>query len=61
MLVRMKRCFAVIVMASVGGLGISLAQDAQRLVDQINRIAEQLERDPARFLFGNRTQGINAE
>jgi paraquat-inducible protein B len=38
-----------------------LAQDAQRLVDQINRIAEQLERDPARFLFGNRTQGINAE
>jgi paraquat-inducible protein B len=38
-----------------------LAQDAQRLVDQINRIAEQLERDPARFLFGDRSQGINAE
>jgi paraquat-inducible protein B len=38
-----------------------LAQDAQRLVDQINRIAEELERDPARFLFGDRTQGISAE
>jgi paraquat-inducible protein B len=38
-----------------------LAQDAQRLVDQINRIAEQVERDPARFLFGNRAQGISAE
>ena len=38
-----------------------LAQDAQRLVDQINRIAEQLERNPAGFLFGDRTQGINAE
>ena len=38
-----------------------LAQDAQRLVDQINRIAEELERDPARFLFGDRTQGIRAE
>jgi paraquat-inducible protein B len=38
-----------------------LAQDAQRLVDQINRIAEQLERDPARFLFGDRAQGISAE
>jgi paraquat-inducible protein B len=38
-----------------------LAQDAQSLVDQISRIAEELERDPARFLFGDRTQGINAE
>jgi paraquat-inducible protein B len=38
-----------------------LAQDAQRLVDQINRIAEELERDPARFLFGDRTEGISAE
>jgi paraquat-inducible protein B len=38
-----------------------LAQDAQRLVDQINRISEELERDPARFLFGDRTQGISAE
>jgi phospholipid/cholesterol/gamma-HCH transport system substrate-binding protein len=38
-----------------------LAQDAQSLVDEINRIAEELERDPARFLFGDRTQGINAE
>ena len=38
-----------------------LAQDAQRLVDQITRIAEELERDPARFLFGDRAQGIRAE
>lgn len=38
-----------------------LAQDAQRLVDQITRIADELERDPARFLFGNRAQGITAE
>ena len=38
-----------------------LAQDAQRLVDQINRITEELERDPARFLFGDRAQGIRAE
>ena len=35
-----------------------LAQDAQRMVDQITRVAEELERDPARFLFGNRTQGV---
>jgi paraquat-inducible protein B len=38
-----------------------LAQDAQRLVDQITRIADELERDPARFLFGDRAQGITAE
>lgn len=38
-----------------------LAQDAQRLVDQITRITEELERDPARFLFGDRAQGIRAE
>jgi paraquat-inducible protein B len=38
-----------------------LAQDAQRLVDQISRITEQLERDPARFLLGDRTQGIRTE
>ncbi|HEX5796052.1 MAG TPA: MlaD family protein [Geminicoccaceae bacterium] len=35
-----------------------LAQDAQRMVDQITRVAEELERDPARFLFGDRTEGI---
>jgi paraquat-inducible protein B len=35
-----------------------LAQDAQRMVDQITRVAEELERDPTRFLFGDRTQGI---
>ena len=38
-----------------------LAQDVQGLVDQINRLAEELERDPARFLFGDRTRGISAE
>jgi paraquat-inducible protein B len=38
-----------------------LAQDAQRLVDQMTRITEELERDPARFLFGDRAQGIRAE
>ena len=35
-----------------------LAQDAQRMVDQITRVAEELERDPARFLLGNRAQGV---
>jgi paraquat-inducible protein B len=38
-----------------------LAQDAQRLVDQVSRITERVERDPAGFLFGDRTQGISAE
>jgi paraquat-inducible protein B len=38
-----------------------VAQDAERLVDQLSRVAERLERDPARFLFGDRTQGISAE
>lgn len=31
-----------------------LAQDAQRMVNQITRLAEDLERDPARFFFGGR-------
>jgi paraquat-inducible protein B len=35
-----------------------LAQDAQRMVDQITRVAEDLERDPTRFLFGDRTEGF---
>ena len=30
------------------------------MVDQITRVAEELERDPARFLFGDRTAGIRA-
>ena len=38
-----------------------LAQDAQRMVNQITRIAEQLERDPARFFLGDRGQGVRAE
>ncbi len=38
-----------------------LAQDAERMVDQITRVMEDLERDPARFLFGNRSRGVLAE
>lgn len=38
-----------------------LAQDAQRMVNQITRVTEQLERDPGRFLFGDRGQGVTAE
>ncbi|MEM7023790.1 MAG: MlaD family protein [Pseudomonadota bacterium] len=38
-----------------------LAQDAQRMVNQITRVAEQLERDPARFFLGDRGQGVRAE
>ncbi len=39
-----------------------LAQDAQRLVDQFTRLGEQIERDPARFLFGDRwRQGVEPE
>ncbi len=37
-----------------------LAQDAQDMVNQINRVAAELERDPARFLFGER-QGVGTE
>ncbi len=35
-----------------------LAQDAQRMVDQINRVTEEFGRDPARFLLGDRVQGV---
>jgi paraquat-inducible protein B len=39
-----------------------LAQDAQRLVDQFTRLGEEIERDPARFLFGDRwRQGVQPE
>jgi paraquat-inducible protein B len=38
-----------------------LAQDAQRMVNQITRIAEQMERDPGSFFFGNRGQGVRAQ
>jgi paraquat-inducible protein B len=38
-----------------------LAQDAQRMVNQITRLSEQLERDPTRFFFGDRGQGVRAE
>ncbi len=35
-----------------------LAQDAQRMVDDIAAVADELKRDPARFFFGNRGQGV---
>jgi paraquat-inducible protein B len=38
-----------------------LARDAQLMVDQITRVMEELERDPARFLFGDRLQGIQGQ
>ncbi len=38
-----------------------LAQDAQRMVNQITRVTEQLERDPSRFLFGDRGAGVRAQ
>jgi paraquat-inducible protein B len=39
-----------------------LAQDAQRMVDQFTRVGEQVERDPARFLLGDRfQQGVRPE
>jgi paraquat-inducible protein B len=38
-----------------------LAQDAQRMVNQITRLSEQLERDPAQFFFGDRGGGVIAE
>ena len=38
-----------------------LAQDAQSMVDQITRVAEELERNPARFFFGDRGGGIRPE
>jgi paraquat-inducible protein B len=39
-----------------------LAQDAQRMVDQFTRVGEQVERDPAGFLFGDRVrQGVQPQ
>jgi paraquat-inducible protein B len=38
-----------------------LAQDAQRMVNQITRLSEQLERDPTQFFFGSRGGGVLAE
>jgi paraquat-inducible protein B len=39
-----------------------LAQDAQRLVDQFTRVGEQIERNPAGFLFGDRArQGVRPQ
>lgn len=34
-----------------------LITDARKLIGELNRIAEQLERDPARFIFGDRRDG----
>jgi paraquat-inducible protein B len=39
-----------------------LAQDAQRMVDQFTRVGEQIERNPAGFLFGDRVrQGVQPQ
>ncbi|MDH3662277.1 MAG: MlaD family protein [Alphaproteobacteria bacterium] len=38
-----------------------LVQDAQRMVDQITRVTEELERDPRRFFLGDQMQGVNAK
>ncbi len=35
-----------------------LITDTQRLVNTLNRVGEDLERDPPRFLFGDRQQGF---
>lgn len=38
-----------------------LAQDGQDMFEQISRVADELERDPARFLFGDRQQGVDTQ
>jgi phospholipid/cholesterol/gamma-HCH transport system substrate-binding protein len=39
-----------------------LAQDAQRMVDQFTRVGEQIDRNPAGFLFGDRArQGVQPQ
>ena len=45
------------------GLGEAekLIVDSRSLVAELNRIADQLDRDPARFLFGNRREGISRD
>ncbi|HXQ50877.1 MAG TPA: MlaD family protein [Stellaceae bacterium] len=44
---------------SHGGLGQlqQLVQQTQQLVAQLSRIAESVERDPSRFLYGDRREG----
>jgi phospholipid/cholesterol/gamma-HCH transport system substrate-binding protein len=37
-----------------------LMVDTRTLVSTLNRLAEQMERDPARFLFGDQQKGIEA-
>lgn len=37
-----------------------LLSDARVLVATLNRVADQLERDPARFLFGDQQKGVEA-
>jgi phospholipid/cholesterol/gamma-HCH transport system substrate-binding protein len=34
-----------------------LITDARALISELTRIADQLERDPARFIFGDRREG----
>ena len=46
--------FANITLFDVSGL----ITDTQQLVNTLNRVGEDLERDPARFLFGDQQQGF---
>ncbi len=41
--------------------GTQLIADLRILVASLSRISDQFERDPARFLFGDRRQGFEAE
>ena len=38
-----------------------LAQDGQDMANKIGRVADQIERDPGRFFFGDQQQGVNAQ
>jgi len=39
----------------------SLVSDMRQLVASMTRIAQQIERDPARFLLGDRNKGVEAK
>jgi len=39
----------------------NLIQDTQDLVEDLRRVVSDLERDPARFLFGDQQQGVETQ
>lgn len=39
----------------------AFVNESRQLVDNLNRISTEFERDPARFLFGNQQQGYDAQ